>query len=119
MSGSFTRLWPREADEDTGLANLQNLQKRTKVVCGHGLMGRGRQCTSFTCCSDIVAAKGAHCSGQLKKVKVSTQKQHSLSSSASITTRGSKATRETTTTTYLKNRDNDMCLTTVSLQVTN
>lgn len=88
----MTKLWPREAgDEDTAPANPPNPAERKKVICGHTLMGRGRQCSSFTCCSDTLTAQDAHCSDQLKKVKAkSVQEQQSLSCSASTISRGSK-----------------------------
>lgn len=85
------------------LQNPQNQQRRTKVISRHTLMGRGRQHTSFTCCSDTVTSRDAPCSDQMKKVKgKSVQKQCSLSNSASTITKGSKATRWTTNTTSLE-----------------
>lgn len=85
------------------LQTPQNQQRRTKGVSGHTLMGRGRQCTSFTCCSDTTSAQDAHGSDRMKKVKgKSVQKQRSLSSSASTITKGSKATKETTNTISLE-----------------
>lgn len=105
---TLTRLWPREAgDEDTALANPQTSREGQR-----SFVGRGRQCSSLTCCSDTLTAQDAHCSDQLKKVKAkSVQEQQSLSSSGSTISRGSKATREQQPQPHLRDRDNDMCLT--------
>lgn len=84
-----------QGKQEMRLQDLQTPQnqQRTEVPSD----GQSRQCTSFTCSSDSVTAQDARCSDQLKKVKgKSVQKQHSLSSSASTITKGSKATRGTT-----------------------